>query len=125
MCSLELVCFVVSSLFSASFFKNLCLLTLSSLPLGLVHTAPGHGFDDYLVCKKASISPFCSVDNQGCLIGLDHNMSTSPISFSYPFLISFPTDEIGIPSLAGKDILKEETNQSVVDLLNQNGFVLF
>ena len=32
-----------------------------------------------------------------------------------------PPDEIGIPSLAGKDILSEETNQSVIDLLKQNG----
>jgi len=32
---------------------------------GCVHTAPGHGMDDYKVCQKYGIQPFCPVDNQG------------------------------------------------------------
>ncbi|KAG0338836.1 hypothetical protein BG004_007058, partial [Podila humilis] len=32
---------------------------------GLVHTAPGHGMDDYKVCKALGIGPFCPVDRNG------------------------------------------------------------
>lgn len=35
---------------------------------GLVHTAPGHGADDYLVCKKYGIQPYCPVDEKGYLM---------------------------------------------------------
>lgn len=48
---------------------------------GLVHIAPGHGMDDYLLCQSHSIPPFSPVDNLGCytveveeipgLVGLD------------------------------------------------------
>lgn len=34
---------------------------------GCVHTAPGHGMDDYKVCQKYGIEPFCPVDYQGKL----------------------------------------------------------
>ncbi|MFH1306069.1 MAG: isoleucine--tRNA ligase [Candidatus Micrarchaeota archaeon] len=32
---------------------------------GLVHTAPGHGPEDFIVCKRFGISPFCPVDSAG------------------------------------------------------------
>lgn len=32
---------------------------------GLVHTAPGHGPEDYKVCKRFGIEPFCPVDFSG------------------------------------------------------------
>ncbi|KAL6046055.1 isoleucine-tRNA ligase [Balamuthia mandrillaris] len=32
---------------------------------GLVHTAPAHGMDDYLVCKEHGILPSCFVDEDG------------------------------------------------------------
>ncbi|KAI9233160.1 isoleucyl-tRNA synthetase [Podila verticillata NRRL 6337] len=32
---------------------------------GLVHTAPGHGMDDYKACKALGIDPFCPVDRNG------------------------------------------------------------
>lgn len=32
---------------------------------GLVHCAPGHGMEDYLVCQKHGIQPFSPVDNNG------------------------------------------------------------
>lgn len=37
----------------------------SSAGTGLVHTAPGHGQDDYLVCSKNGILPFSPVDQYG------------------------------------------------------------
>lgn len=37
----------------------------SSAGTGLVHTAPGHGQDDYLVCLKNGILPFSPVDQYG------------------------------------------------------------
>ncbi|RPA92574.1 isoleucyl-tRNA synthetase [Choiromyces venosus 120613-1] len=32
---------------------------------GLVHCAPGHGMDDYLLCQKHGIQPFSPVDSNG------------------------------------------------------------
>src|SRR5690606_6568462 len=32
---------------------------------GLVHTAPGHGKEDYIVCKENGIEPYCPVDDDG------------------------------------------------------------
>ncbi|MFH0927496.1 MAG: isoleucine--tRNA ligase [Candidatus Micrarchaeota archaeon] len=32
---------------------------------GLVHTAPGHGPEDFIVCKRYGIEPFCPVDTTG------------------------------------------------------------
>ncbi len=32
---------------------------------GIVHTAGGHGLDDYYVCQKYGIAPICSVDEKG------------------------------------------------------------
>ncbi len=34
---------------------------------GLVHTAPGHGEDDFIVGKKYGLDVFCPVDEQGCM----------------------------------------------------------
>ncbi len=33
---------------------------------GLVHTAPGHGEDDYIVCRKYDIEVISPVDSRGC-----------------------------------------------------------
>lgn len=35
---------------------------------GLVHTAPGHGAEDYQVCLKYGIKPYCPVDEKGYLM---------------------------------------------------------
>ena len=32
---------------------------------GIVHTAGGHGLDDYYICQKYGIAPICSVDEKG------------------------------------------------------------
>ncbi|ODQ65861.1 isoleucyl-tRNA synthetase [Nadsonia fulvescens var. elongata DSM 6958] len=53
---------------------------------GLVHNAPGHGMDDYLVCKKADIAAFSPVDDSGC------------------YTSDLPA---GCESLSGKMVLKE------------------
>ena len=34
---------------------------------GCVHTAPGHGLDDFIVGSKYGLSAFCPVDEKGCL----------------------------------------------------------
>lgn len=34
---------------------------------GCVHTAPGHGLDDFIVCQKYGIKAFCPVDEKGLL----------------------------------------------------------
>jgi len=34
---------------------------------GCVHTAPGHGTDDFIICKKYGIEPIVPVDNRGIM----------------------------------------------------------
>jgi len=35
---------------------------------GFVHTAPGHGMEDYQVCLKYNIKPYCPVDSRGYMM---------------------------------------------------------
>lgn len=65
---------------------------------GCVHTAPGHGMEDYLVCQKYNILPFCPVDSKG-----------------------FMTDEAG---LRLKGLFYEKANDEVIDILKETGFLL-
>ena len=65
---------------------------------GLVHIAPGHGADDYMVCLKYGIKPYCPVDEHGYL-----------------------TADCG-PRLAGK--FYEDANLEVLKILEENGHLL-
>ena len=65
---------------------------------GLVHTAPGHGIDDYNVCQKYGIAPYCPVDDRG-----------------------FMTVEAGA-NLAG--LFYEDANKVVLDMLKENNALL-
>lgn len=65
---------------------------------GLVHIAPGHGMDDYLVCLKYGIKPYCPVDEHGYL-----------------------TEDCG-PRLAGK--FYEDANKEVITILTENNHLL-
>jgi isoleucyl-tRNA synthetase len=66
---------------------------------GLVHTAPGHGHDDYNTCLKYNIHPFSPVDERGKF-----------------------TAEAG-PELIGLDVLADG-NKAVIDKLTQSNNVL-
>ena len=65
---------------------------------GLVHTAPGHGVDDFTVCQKYNIQPYCPVDENGRL-----------------------TSDCG-PNLAG--LFYEDANKVVLDIIEKNGSLL-
>ncbi len=65
---------------------------------GLVHTAPGHGGDDYVVCVKYHIAPYCPVDAHGYL------------------------DASVGERLAG--LFYEDANSVVLDILRENGALL-
>lgn len=65
---------------------------------GLVHTAPGHGVDDYHVCLKYGIAPYCPVDDRGHM-----------------------TAEAG-ERLAG--LFYEEANKVVLEMLKENHALL-
>ena len=41
---------------------------------GVVHTAPAHGYDDFVVCKEHGIEPLCPVDERGCFTCEGENM---------------------------------------------------
>ncbi|MGY3766504.1 isoleucine--tRNA ligase [Vagococcus vulneris] len=64
---------------------------------GLVHTAPGHGEDDYIVGKKYNLEVLSPVDGRGCL-----------------------TDEA--PGFEG--IFYDKANPMVTDLLEEKGLLL-
>ena len=65
---------------------------------GLVHTAPGLGADDYVVCQKYGIAVYCPVDDHGKL-----------------------TEEVG-PELAG--LFYEDANLKVLEIIRNNGALL-
>ncbi len=65
---------------------------------GLVHIAPGHGEDDYLVCLKYGIKPYCPVDEHGKM-----------------------TKEAG-PRLEG--LFYEDANEEVLKILEENHSLL-
>ena len=65
---------------------------------GLVHIAPGHGMDDFLVCLKYGIKPYCPVDEHGYMM-----------------------ESCG-PRLAGK--FYEDANKEVLQILTENGHLL-
>ncbi|MCB9499521.1 MAG: isoleucine--tRNA ligase [Erysipelotrichaceae bacterium] len=65
---------------------------------GLVHIAPGHGEDDYLVCLKYGIKPYCPVDEHGKM-----------------------TEDCG-PRLAG--LFYEDANAEVLKILEENHVLL-
>lgn len=65
---------------------------------GLVHIAPGHGMDDFLVCIKYGIKPYCPVDEHGKL-----------------------TEETG-ERLSG--LFYEDANLEVLKILTENGHLL-
>ena len=65
---------------------------------GLVHTAPGHGVDDFTVCQKYNIQPYCPVDEHGNL-----------------------TTDCG-EGLAG--LFYEDANKKVLEIITNNGALL-
>lgn len=65
---------------------------------GLVHTAPGHGMEDYVVCAKYGIKPYCPVDSKG-----------------------YMTEDAG-EDLAG--IFYEDANKIVLEKLTNNNALL-
>lgn len=66
---------------------------------GLVHSAPGHGFDDYNTCEALGIVPFAPVDDAGC--------------FTKEARPEDPASLQGVPVL-------ETGSQRVLDLLDRN-----
>jgi len=66
---------------------------------GAVHIAPGHGGDDYLAGKVAGLNILSPVDDLG----------------NY-------TEEVGIPELVGKHVLK--SNESIIEILDSEKALL-
>ncbi len=65
---------------------------------GLVHTAPGFGLEDYQVCQKYGIQPYCPVDSKGYL-----------------------SDDTGERL---KGLFYEDANAVVLDILKENNALL-
>jgi isoleucyl-tRNA synthetase len=65
---------------------------------GLVHTAPGHGHDDFVIGKEYGLEVYCPVDNAGRFTG-------------------------EVEHFAGENIFK--ANPNIVELMRENGSLLF
>lgn len=65
---------------------------------GLVHTAPGHGHDDFIIGKKYGLEVYCPVDNGGRYIS-------------------------EVDRFAGEEIFK--ANPKIVELMRENGSLLY
>lgn len=65
---------------------------------GLVHTAPGHGHDDFIIGKEYGLDIYCPVDSAGRFSG-------------------------EIEHFAGENIFK--ANRKIVELMRENGSLLF
>ncbi len=65
---------------------------------GCVHTAGGHGLDDYYVCQKYGIAPICSVDEKG-----------------------FMNEEAG-PECQG--LFFEDCSKKIITMMNEKGCLL-
>ena len=63
---------------------------------GCVHTAPGHGHEDYAIGRKYDLKPFAPVDPRGCF-----------------------TEEVGLDWLVGVHV--EKANPMVIDHLEKSG----
>jgi isoleucyl-tRNA synthetase len=68
---------------------------------GLVHTAPGHGVEDYVVCATHGIAPFCPVDERGRY-----------------------TEAVGEAAMVGLDALDGTANDAVLSRLRTSGQLL-
>ena len=64
---------------------------------GLVHTAPGHGHDDFIIGKKYGLDIYCPVDNGGRYVS-------------------------DVDGFAGEEIFK--ANPKIVELMRENGSLL-
>eukprot|EP00931_Biecheleriopsis_adriatica_P031265 TRINITY_DN18359_c0_g2_i1.p1 TRINITY_DN18359_c0_g2~~TRINITY_DN18359_c0_g2_i1.p1 ORF type:complete len:1056 (+),score=244.62 TRINITY_DN18359_c0_g2_i1:50-3217(+) len=67
---------------------------------GLVHTAPGHGADDYIVGQKYGLEVAAPVNDAGNF-----------------------TEEVGMESLVGANVLKD-ANDRVIEVLEERGIML-
>lgn len=70
---------------------------------GLVHLAPGHGMDDYELCRKHDIQAFAPLDDRGCFTNL-----------AYPEKMDF---------LLSKAVLSTG-NEAVLECLSEHGYIL-
>ena len=79
---------------------------------GLVHIAPGHGMDDYVLGSQKGLPIYSPVDDEGRLT----HTSDLPIEAQMP------------PTLIGKAILprqhKSEANEAVISLLREQRFLV-
>jgi isoleucyl-tRNA synthetase len=69
---------------------------------GLVHTAPGHGVEDYVTGVRYKLEILCPVDERGCY-----------------------DDKVEPASLKGMRVTKKETDQAVLELLRAQGRLIY
>lgn len=69
---------------------------------GCVHTAPGHGGEDFMVCQKYRIPAICPVDGKGCL--------TSEAGKDLEGLFVFDANKVVIEKLEGLNALMAKRN---------------
>lgn len=73
---------------------------------GCVHTAPGHGLDDYFTGQKYKLETYCPLDDDGCYLN-DGQV---------------PAELVGVSVLVQNG--KSAANEKVINILERNGSLL-
>ncbi len=69
---------------------------------GCVHTAPGHGMDDFIVGQKYGLPAYCPVDEKGCMMAAAGAFIEGKSVWEANPLVIAKLDELGV-------LLKQET----------------
>ncbi|SMN21860.1 similar to Saccharomyces cerevisiae YPL040C ISM1 Mitochondrial isoleucyl-tRNA synthetase, null mutant is deficient in respiratory growth [Maudiozyma saulgeensis] len=82
---------------------------------GLVHTAPGHGQDDYLVGLKNGLSIFSPVDHKG-----NYDLTKFTENIDVQDFLKDPNSEFG----EGRNVLDPKTTDAIIERLKKIGILM-
>lgn len=82
---------------------------------GLVHTAPGHGQDDYLVGMKNNLAIFSPIDHKG-----NYDLSKFPEASKLQVFLKDPNNTSG----EGRNVLDPNTTTAIINKLNDLGVLM-
>ncbi|CCE65489.1 hypothetical protein TPHA_0L01340 [Tetrapisispora phaffii CBS 4417] len=85
---------------------------------GLVHTAPGHGHDDYLIGKKNSLEIYSPVDHKGRYI-----LDKLPTHLSDLLSVIEPASGSQGKQRVGRSVLDHDTTSTIISYLDKLGML--
>ena len=69
---------------------------------GVVHTAPGHGWDDYLTGVRYGLDIYCPVDEAGRLLPEVEHFAGQRVFDANPAIVDLPPRERAAPAAVGQ-----------------------